>query len=151
MLSIYLDTNIYIIGLLYPNTNCAGILKAITKGPIKIIQSDYLYDEVLRWFRQHKGKDFVGSVRSYMLSIPLREFIPKHEWALFVDRFKNKVTDTDDLPHICSYMAGNSDHFVTTNRKLTQDAVKTLVDFKNPREFLEKILHQKGIETDRGI
>jgi hypothetical protein len=29
MLNIYLDTNIYIIGLLHPKTNSAGILKEI--------------------------------------------------------------------------------------------------------------------------
>jgi predicted nucleic acid-binding protein len=151
MLNIYLDTNIYIIGLLYQDTNSARILKSTTKGAIRVIQSDYLYDEVLTWFRQHKGKDFVGSVRSYMLSIPLREFIPRHEWALFLDRLKDRVTDVDDLPHICSYMAGNCDYFITTNRKLTQDAVNQSINFKNPREFVEEILHLDGIETERGI
>ena len=96
MLNIYLDTNIYIIGLLYPETNSARILKEITKGNYTITQSDYLFDEVLTWFRQRKGKGIVGSVRSYMLSIPAREFVHKLEWGLFIDELKAKVTDSDD-------------------------------------------------------
>jgi predicted nucleic acid-binding protein len=151
MLNIYLDTNVYIIGLLYPETNSARILKEITKGGIKVIQSDYLYDEVLSWFKQRKGKKYVGSVRSYMVSIPIREFVPKHEWGLFTDKLKGEISDVDDLPHICSYFAGNCEYFVTTNRKLTQEDIKDVVNFKTPKEFLVKILKQKGMETEGGV
>ena len=151
MLNIYLDTNVYIIGLLYPDTNSARILKEITKGNYNIIQSDYLFDEVLTWFRQRKSRDFIGSVRSYMLSIPVREFVHKLEWSLFLDELKAKVTDTDDLPHICSYLAGNCEYFITTNRKLAQEDIKNVVNFKNPREFLEQVMKQKGLETEGGL
>lgn len=151
MLNIYLDTNVYIIGLLYPGTNSARILKEITKGSYNIIQSDYLFDEVLTWFRQRKGRDFVGSVRSYMVSIPIREFVHKLEWELFVDKLKAKVTDTDDLPHICSYLAGNCEYFVTTNRKLAQEDIKNVVNFKSPKEFLEQVMKQKGLVTEGGL
>lgn len=147
----YLDTNVYIIGLLQPNTNSAIILEHVKEGGIKVIQSDYLFDEVLTWFKQHKGKNYVGSVRNYLLSIPIREFVHKLEWGLFVDKLKDKVSDIDDIPHICSYLAGNCEYFITTNRKLTQDAIKDFVNFKSPKEFLEKVLHQKGIETERGL
>ncbi len=151
MLNIYLDTNIYIIGLLYPDTNSSRILKEITKGGIKVIQSDYLYDEVLTWFKQHKGRNFAGSVRSYLISIPVREFVHKLEWGLFLDKLRDKVSDTDDVPHICSYLAGNCDYFITTNRKLTQDTVKEIVNFKSPKEFLVEVLKQKSVETEGGV
>lgn len=136
---------------LHPKTNCASILEEIVEGEFKVIQSDYLFDEVLAWFRQHKGKDKVGGVRNYMLSIPLRESVHRNEWGLFIDELKNEVKDIDDLPHICSYIAGNCDYFITTNRKLTQEAVKRIVNFKNPKEFLEDVLNKKGIETEGGL
>ena len=151
MLNIYLDSNIYIIGLLHPETNSAKILKEIIEGEFKVIQSDYLFDVVLAWFKQHKGKKIVGGVRNYMLSIPMRESVHRNEWGLFVDDLKNEVKDIDDLPHICSYIAGNCDYFITTNRKLTQEAVKKIVNFKIPQEFLEDVLHKKGIETVGGF
>lgn len=62
MLKIYLDTNVYIIGLLQLKTNSARILSEITKGEITVVQSDYLFDEVLTWFKQHKGKNFSGCI-----------------------------------------------------------------------------------------
>ena len=150
MLRIYLDTNIYIIGLLYPCTNSAKILEEIIEGEFKVIQSDYLFDEVLGWFKQHKGKDKVGGVRNYMLSIPIRESVHRNEWGLFVNELRNVVKDIDDLPHICSYVAGNCDYFITTNRKLTQETVRKIINFKNPKMFLEDVLHKKSIDTDEG-
>ncbi len=151
MLNIYLDTNIYIIGLLYPKTNCARVLEDVKEGEFRVIQSDYLFDEVLAWFKQHKGRKIVGGVRNYMLSIPSRESVHRNEWGMFVDKLKNEVKDIDDLPHICSYIAGNCDYFVTTNRKLTQEAVRNIVSFKNPKEFLEDVLNKKGLENDGGF
>jgi predicted nucleic acid-binding protein len=151
MLNIYLDTNVYIIGLLHPNTNSARILEEIIEGEFKVIQSDYLFDEVLAWFKQHKGKSAVGGVRNYLLSNPIRESVHRNEWGLFVEEVKKEVKDIDDLPHICCYIAGNCDYFVTTNRKLTQEAVRKIVNFKSPKEFIEEILHKKGQETDGGF
>ncbi|MEE9150315.1 MAG: PIN domain-containing protein [Thermoplasmata archaeon] len=151
MLSIYLDTNVYITGLLQSKTNSARILEEMTEGAIRVIQSDYLFDEVLAWFKQHKGKNIVGGVRNYLLSIPIRESVHRPEWGVFVEKLKDKVKDIDDLPHICSYIAGSCDYFITTNRKLTQEAVREIVNFKSPKEFIEDVLHKKGIETEFGV
>lgn len=151
MLNIYLDSNVYIIGLLQPKTNSARILEEIIEGEIKVIQSDYLFDEVLAWFKQHKGKDIMGGVRNYLLSIPIRESVYRLEWEVFVEKLKDKVKDIDDLPHICSYVAGNCDYFITTNRKLTQETIRKIVNFKSPKEFLEVVLQQEGIETEYGV
>ena len=52
MLNIYLDTNVYIIGLLQPKTNSERILEEIIEGETRVIQSDYLFDEVLAIVKQ---------------------------------------------------------------------------------------------------
>ena len=51
MLKIYLDTNIYIHGLIAPDTNSALLLKEIMKGKVVVIQSDYLIKEILSWYK----------------------------------------------------------------------------------------------------
>jgi putative PIN family toxin of toxin-antitoxin system len=139
MLNIYLDTNIYIHGLLDPDTNSALILKEIIENDIIVTQSDYLIDEILLWFRYRKGKKYVGKVRSYLLSIPRTEYINKYEWSLLVEKYHPIVDDKDDLPHICSYLTGSCDYFVTVNRKLTQEKIKEKVNFITPKEFIEKL------------
>lgn len=139
MLNIYLDTNIYIHGLLNRKSNSALILKEIIEADIIVTQSDYLIDEILFWFRNRKGKKYVGKVRSYLLSIPRIEFINKFEWSLQIDKYHSIVGDKDDLPHICSYIIGSCDYFITVNRKLTRDKIKEKVNFISPKKFIEKL------------
>ena len=43
----YFDTNVYIIGILQPNSNSRMILREIKKGKLNVLLSDYLLDEVL--------------------------------------------------------------------------------------------------------
>jgi putative PIN family toxin of toxin-antitoxin system len=139
MLNIYLDTNIYIHGLLNPNTNSAVILKEIIDSDIIVTQSDYLYDEILFWFRNRKGKKYVSKVREYLLSIPRTDFINKFEWSLLKNKLNSIVNDKDDLPHICSYLINNCDYFITVNRKLTQEKIKEKVNFITPKKFVEQL------------
>lgn len=139
MLSIYLDTNIYIFGLLDSKSGSAAVLREVLERDILVVQSDYLFDEVLHWFREHKGKDSVGLVRTYLLTLPNREFVNKAEWSYFMDKVKDDVADRDDLPHICSHFAGGAEYFITTNRRLTRMKIKGKVCFLSPEEFLAKI------------
>ena len=79
MLSIYLDSNIYITGLLYPETASAVILKESMKGEMLVVQSDYLINEVMHWFKQKKGKDWAGKARLFMFAVPNKEMFHNFE------------------------------------------------------------------------
>lgn len=136
MLRIYLDTNIYIVGLLYPNSPPSIILKKISDEGITVVQSDYLFDEVLNFFRRSRGKEVVGKVREFLLTVPNNEIVDKYTWSMYMDRYRDLVADMDDIPHICSYFAGECDHFVTLNRRLTRMKIEKIVSFCDPDEFL---------------
>ena len=139
MLRIYLDTNIYIVGLLYPNSPPSIILKKISDEGITVVQSDYLFDEVLNFFRRSRGKEVVGKVREFLLTVPNNEIVDKYTWSMYMDRYRDLVADMDDIPHICSYFAGECDHFVTLNRRLTRMKIKKIVSFCSPDEFLLRL------------
>lgn len=147
----YFDTNVYIIGILQPDSNSRLILREIKKGNIKVVLSDYLIDEVLAWFKIHKGKDFASMVRLYMMSLPSSEMINDFEWSVFVDDWKNFVADIDDLPHICSYFAGEAGYFVTANRRMTEMKIKEHVNFMPAKKFIENACGLDGIDTVQGI
>ncbi|MDD1745006.1 MAG: hypothetical protein EPN24_01385 [Candidatus Methanoperedens sp.] len=147
----YFDTNVYIIGILQPNSNSRLILREIKKGNLKVILSDYLIDEVLAWFKKNKGKDFASMVRLYMMSLPSSEMINDFEWSVFVDEWKSFVADIDDLPHICSYFAGEAEYFVTANRRLTEMKIKEHVNFMPAKKFIEEVCGLYGIDTVGGI
>lgn len=146
----YFDTNVYIIGILQPNSNSRLILREI-KGNLKVILSDYLIDEVLAWFKINKGKDFASMMRLYMMSLPSSEAINDFEWSVFVDDWKSFIADIDDIPHICSYFAGEAEYFVTANRRLTQMKIKEHVNFMSAKEFIENVCGLDGIDTVKGI
>lgn len=136
----YLDSNVYIIGLLRPESDCAIILQDVVKGRIVVVQSDYLMDEVLGWFKRKQGKDWAGKARLFMLSVPERELVHSSEWSLLMPKWKHLIDDKDDIPHICSYFAGDCEYFVTTNRKLTRMKIGAHVAFRTPEEFVKIIL-----------
>lgn len=147
----YFDTNVYIIGILHPNSNSRLILREIKKGKIKVVLSDYLLDEVLTWFKINKGKDFASMVRLYLMTLPVSEIIHDFEWGVFFDNWKSLVSDIDNLPHICSYFAGGAEHFVTANRRLTQMKIKEHVHFMSAKEFIEDVCGLDGIDNTMGI
>jgi len=143
----YFDTNVYIIGILQPNSNSRLILQEIKEGNLKVILSDYLIDEVLTWFKINKGKEFASMVRLYMMSLPSSEIINDFEWSVFIDEWKSFVADVDDLPHICSYFAGEAEYFVTSNRRLTEMKIKEHVNFMSAKKFIENVCGLYGIDT----
>jgi hypothetical protein len=61
------------------------------------------------------------------------------------------VADIDDLSHIYAYFESECDYFVTTNRRLTQMKIREFVNFKPPKEFVEKVLGMEGFDTKNGI
>lgn len=144
MQNVYLDTNVYIFGLLNPHSNSAMILNEIKERDFVVVQSDYLLDEVIQWFRSHKGREWAGKARTALITLPRTELIHHFEWSMFIHKCEEIVNDEDDLPHICSYLAGNCEHFVTANRRLTQMKIRSEVNFSSPKKFVENVLDLKG-------
>jgi hypothetical protein len=125
-------------------------MKKAIEAKFTVIQSDYLYDEVLGLFKREFGKDVASKQRLLMLSLPHTNVISKFEWGLFIRHYAKCVTDVDDLPHICSYLAGEASRFVTTNRRLTQMKVHRFVEFRTPRELLDEFGYEY-LDTVNGV
>jgi len=134
---IFLDANVYIIGFEFKETNSALLLNQIERQNLIVTQSDYLYDEVIEYFRRKEGKDMVGKIRKYLLTIPNNEYVDKYVWSLFIRDYEDLVGDIDDLPHICSYFANNCDFFITANHRLTKQKIGKKVNFVNPKQLVE--------------
>ena len=124
MLKTYIDTNVYFLSQLDPDSSSRQVLDLAKEGRFLVVQSDYLLDEAFQLFKQEFGKDVASKMRLLMISIPYTDIAVKHEWQIFIKRYKEMVSDIDDLPHICSYLVKDCDYFVTTNRRLTQMKIK---------------------------
>jgi len=146
MLKVYLDTNIYYISRIDTKTNSRIIIDAGVNEQIVIIQSDYLFDEMLSLFKREFGKNVASLQRKFLLSLTTKIIVYKNEWSEFIEKYRELVADIDDLPHICAYICSGADYFTTTNRRLTKMKIKDHVNFITPKRFVE-ILELKSYDT----
>jgi hypothetical protein len=114
------------------------------------VVSFHTFKEVTHNLKSRKSKDLASWMQIFIWSIHGLTVIQKKEIDHLSEKFVDLVDDKDDLPHICSYFAGNCDDFVTTNRRLTQMKIKSSVNFISPKKFVEK-LNFKSINTKNGI
>jgi hypothetical protein len=114
------------------------------------VVSFHTFKEVTHNLKSRKSKDLASWMQIFIWSIQGLTVIQKKEIDQLNEKFIDLVDDKDDLPHICSYFAGNCDYFVTTNRRLTQMKIKSKVNFISPKKFIEK-LNLKSINTKNQI
>ena len=88
MLKVYLDTNIYYISRIDPKTNSRIIIDAGINEQIIIIQSDYLFDEMLSLFKRELGRNVASLQRKFLLSLPTKIIVNKNEWSEFVEKYR---------------------------------------------------------------
>ena len=150
MLRTYLDTNIYYISRKNSKTNSRIVINSAIAERFEVVQSDYLYDEINSLFKRKFNKDIVGYQIKLMRAFPLNTIIYEEKWSSLINKYKNSITDIDDLPHICSYFYGKCNYFVTTNRRLTQMEIKNKINFITPKKFVEK-LKLKSLNTKNEI
>ncbi|MEE8167897.1 MAG: PIN domain-containing protein [Candidatus Hydrothermarchaeales archaeon] len=135
----YLDTNIFIIMLYFPESSSAKIISACGSEIFTPVISEYSVTEVLENVKRNLGKDIASSLRELIFSIPKLVIVRNFEIKDKLEEFKELVADLDDIPHIAAYFHAECDIFVTSNRKLTQMKIKDRVIFKTPDDFLEML------------
>ena len=150
MIRAYLDTNIFLIYLEEEISNSNIVINTAEDGLFIPVVSFHTFKEVTHNLKSRKSKDLASWMQIFIWSIQGLTVIQKKEIDQLIDKFIDLVDDKDDLPHICSYFAGNCDYFVTTNRRLTQMKIKSKVNFISPKKFIEK-LNLKSIDTKNEI
>jgi len=146
----YLDTNIFLIYLEEDISNSKIVINIAEDGLFIPVVSFHTFKEVIHNLKSRKSKDLASWMQIFIWSIQGLTVIQKKEIDSLSKKFADLVDDKDDLPHICSYFAGNCDYFITTNRRLTQMKIKSQVNFISPKKFVEK-LKLKSIDTKNEI
>ncbi|MEE8168647.1 MAG: PIN domain-containing protein [Candidatus Hydrothermarchaeales archaeon] len=147
---VYLDTNIFLEAIKNRPSNSRILFLKCFRGEFEGIVSEYTIDETMDNLKRRAGKDSASMVRELILSVPGIKVVKYSDIKPLIEKYSSFVTDIDDVPHICAYFISHADFFVTNNRKLTQMKIKDKVEFLSPKEFIEKVLDSKGMETKRG-
>lgn len=150
MIRAYLDTNIFLIYLEEEISNSKIVINIAEDGLFIPVVSFHTFKEVTHNLKSRKSKDLASWMQIFIWSIQGLTVIQKKEIDQLREKYVDLVDDNDDVPHICSYFAGNCDYFVTANRRLTQMRIKNQVNFITPKKFVEK-LKLKSIDTKNEI
>jgi predicted nucleic acid-binding protein len=150
LIKAYIDTNIFLIYLDEEVSNSKIVISAAEDGLFIPVVSFHTFKEVTHNLKSRKSKDLASWMQIFIWSIHGLTVIQKKEIDKLLDKYISLVEDKDDLPHICGYIAGNCDLFVTTNRRLSQMKIRKQVNFITPKKFLEK-LKLDSIDTKNEI
>ena len=151
MPKVFLDTNIFLFAYQSSLTNSYIVLENIDGNNIKPVISYRVLEEVQNRSKKLFGKGMSGLIRLNILTLPELIVIREPEIKMLIGKFERKVTDKSDLPHICAYIAGECDFFITNNRRLSVQEIKDDVNFISLKAFVEIVLRTKSIETEQGI
>ncbi len=145
---IFLDTNIYILGAILPDSFEAAILEWLgffdpRETGAEVIVSDALFQQILRVARRVQNKDLGGELLARLwrnLSV---------RYVFLEEQDVQGLFDADRLPRedvtvFLTARAGEADCFVSANHKLIRilAAESNLFECLTPQEFVAKYLEQ---------
>ena len=151
MPKIFIDSNIFLFGYRFIESNSAIILENIDGELIWPVISTMIIDEVKTRAKKLEGKDASSLMIFNILTLPNIVVVQDEEIIPLFSIYDKVVSDKSDLPDICAYFAKTCDYFLTTNRKLTQQKIKSKVHFITPKKFVEDILKIKSYDTPNEI
>ncbi|HKZ63812.1 MAG TPA: PIN domain-containing protein [Thermoplasmata archaeon] len=150
MIRAYLDTGVFLVFLDRDDSNSERVLDAAAEGLFLPVISFHTFQEATHNLLARRTKDEASWLRYFMWTLPGLEVVTSDRLQALQGRYGDRVADPSDLPHVQAYFAAECDRFVTVNRRLTRMAIREVVAFRTPREFLEE-LGRPVVETPQGI
>ena len=135
--SIFLDTNVFIIGASSPDSPEAAILDWAGFGasgipPVEVIASDALFKQILRVARRLRGKDWGGEIVARIWQgMNVRYVLIDPEEAKRL--LRQGTIPREDVEIYLTSKAGGADCFISANREL----VRVLADRQGDFEYLD--------------
>lgn len=146
MNKIFLDTNVYIIGQLKPDSQeeiilqWLGFFNSIKQSQIKIIISKELINQILRVSKRVKGKDWGSKIVDQIWQNLDCLFIPETDEMNVKanELLANQLIPREDIYIYLTALLGEADCFISSNREL----IKAIADFEclTPNDFINKYL-----------
>ena len=150
MIRAYLDTGVFLVYLDRADSNSERLLEAAAEGRFVPVVSFLTFKEATHNVVARRTKDEASWLRYFLWTLPGLEVVTAERLRPLEGRYESRVADRSDLPHILAYLSAGCDRFVTVNRRLTRMAIRDIVSFRSPREFLEE-LGLPPVDTPQGV
>lgn len=147
-MKIFLDTNIYIIGQLFPSSPEEELLQylgfygnndQVDKSPVNVIISQELINQILRVGKRLQDKDWASKLVDQIWCNLNCLFIPETSEmeSEAIQLLKTKLIPSEDIFIYLTAKYGKADYFVSGNREL----IKAIADFQccTVEDFLDII------------
>jgi predicted nucleic acid-binding protein len=143
-MKLFLDTNVYIVGQLQPNSVESKILDWLglygSMGNAQVIISQELIDQLLRVGKRLQGKDWSAKLVDQIWTNLDYIFIPDEPlFRMEAHKVqKNKAIPSEDVLIYVSAKLGQADYFISANRQL----IKSIADFQclTAEDFVSQFL-----------
>ena len=143
---VFLDTNVYLIGMAYPESPEAEILAWVgfgqdAPGPVEVIISEETFEQIRRVARRLQSKDWAGEILGHIWQeMQLRYLLldPREIASLEA----SGLIPREDAGIYLTARQGQAQCFVSSNRELITVLAKKTGEFEclTPGAFVEKYL-----------
>lgn len=90
---VLIDTNVFVCGFEFPDSNSAKIVELINNGELEAVITQQVLGEVVKYFKNFHGKGLADEFRHYLLEVCI--IVQKSELEAEMDKNKGKIKGKD--------------------------------------------------------
>jgi len=143
---VFLDTNVYLIGMAYPDGPEAEILRWAgfgqdEPGPVEIIASEEMFEQIRRVARRLRSKDWAGEILGHIWQ-DLQVRYVLLEPGVIASLEASRFIPREDTGVYLTAREGQAQCFISSNRELITILAQKTGEFEclTPSKFVEKYL-----------
>ncbi|MEJ2600160.1 MAG: hypothetical protein P8Z00_17635 [Anaerolineales bacterium] len=143
---VFLDTNVYLIGMAYLESPESEILRWVgfgqkEPGPVEVIVSGEVFDQIKRVARRLRSKDWAGEILGHIWQdLQIRYVLLDSQEIAALESLE--AIPREDVGIYLTARDGNVQCFVSSNRELIAALAQKTGEFEclAPEQFVEKYL-----------
>ena len=136
---IYIDSNVFIWGYNFPESNSAKVLDVVIKSDIEIFVSEKVVDELRRYFCTYYTKDVFSDIQLLISGRCIVVYNDEIQDEL--KKWKDKIK-LKDLEHICIIKKFNIPILISYDKDF-----KSFPEYLTPKKFIN-LVGLKPVKTD---
>ncbi len=130
-MKIFLDTNIFVYGLLFPESNSKVILDLAEAYKFQVYVSELVLEEIVRFFKSKFGEQEAYNALKYVESLSI--VVPRNR-ALKEERmFEGKIAGKD-LQNLAAAMHADVDFLISYDRHYIN-----FETYRTPKQFIRQL------------
>ncbi len=136
---IFLDTNVFIYGFEYKESNSAKIIEALNKREVEGIICEYVIKEVTHYFEKFYSKELANLYKRYLLHSCI--IIRRDRLVSTMDVFKGKIKDKD-LEQLAAVKKLGIKFLLSYDRDF-----ENFDEYRTPKKFLKE-MNKTYVDTE---